>query len=60
MQVFHAGTSSNEAGDIIATGGRVLAVTASSSDVALAQKEAYKVNLQCAFCLPCLLQERHD
>lgn len=39
--LFHAGTSRNDAGDIIATGGRVLAVTAMGRDVAAAQRAAY-------------------
>lgn len=43
LQVFHAGTSSSPDGGIIATGGRVLAVTALADTVALAQQKAYKV-----------------
>lgn len=41
--VFHAGTGTNEAGDIVATGGRVLNVTANGSTIAEAQQQAYKV-----------------
>ncbi|CAL5221485.1 g3686 [Coccomyxa viridis] len=41
-KVFHAGTSSSPDGGIIATGGRVLAVTALADTVALAQQKAYK------------------
>jgi len=42
VQVFHAGTARNEAGDIIATGGRVLGITATGSTVAEAQSRAYE------------------
>ncbi len=42
VKVFHAGTSKNVAGDIIASGGRVLTVTASAPDVAEAQRLAYE------------------
>lgn len=42
VKVFHAGTSKNAAGDIIASGGRVLTVTASAPDVAEAQRLAYE------------------
>ncbi|KAK9915166.1 hypothetical protein WJX75_005509 [Coccomyxa subellipsoidea] len=41
-KVFHAGTSSNDAGEVVATGGRVLGVTATSADVEEAQKKAYQ------------------
>ncbi len=41
-QVFHAGTTTNAAGDVVAAGGRVLGVTALGSDVAEAQKRAYE------------------
>ncbi len=40
--VFHAGTDTNEAGDVIATGGRVLAVTAVGHTIAEAQSRAYQ------------------
>ena len=39
--VFHAGTQSKN-GEVVATGGRVLGVTALSSTVAGAQKKAYQ------------------
>ena len=42
-QVFHAGTSTNDSGDVIAAGGRVLGVTALGRDVAEAQHSAYEV-----------------
>ena len=40
--VFHAGTKLNPAGDIVAAGGRVLAVSAVAPDVKAAQKLAYQ------------------
>ena len=40
--VFHAGTARNSTGDLIAVGGRVLAVTALGDDLASARKDAYK------------------
>jgi len=40
--IFHAGTAANDDGDIIATGGRVLNVTANASTIAEAQERAYK------------------
>jgi len=40
--VFHAGTDKNAAAEIIATGGRVLAVTAVGSSIAEAQSRAYR------------------
>lgn len=42
--MFHAGTSSNDAGEVIATGGRVLGVTAVAADVEQAQRRAYQVS----------------
>ena len=39
--VFHAGTATDEAGNIVATGGRVLNVTATAPTIAEAQKRAY-------------------
>ena len=45
LQVFHAGTSGGESDDIIATGGRVLAVTALADTVKAAQAKAYKVSV---------------
>ncbi|MHA1107817.1 MAG: phosphoribosylamine--glycine ligase [Alphaproteobacteria bacterium] len=41
VTVFHAGTARTD-GDIVATGGRVLGVTALGSDVAAAQRRAYE------------------
>jgi phosphoribosylamine---glycine ligase len=40
--IFHAGTATNDDGDVIATGGRVLNVTANASTIAEAQERAYK------------------
>ncbi|MBL8709463.1 MAG: phosphoribosylamine--glycine ligase [Rhodospirillaceae bacterium] len=42
VAVFHAGTKRSERGEIVATGGRVLAVSATGRDVAAAQALAYK------------------
>ncbi len=42
VAVLHAGTARNEAGDIIATGGRVLGVTAIGADVRQARERAYQ------------------
>ena len=42
-QVFHAGTATNECGELVASGGRVLGVTALGADVAEAQRKAYEV-----------------
>ncbi|MDA0996906.1 MAG: phosphoribosylamine--glycine ligase [Proteobacteria bacterium] len=42
VQVFHAGTARNDAGQLIATGGRVLGVTAIQPTVGDAQKLAYR------------------
>ena len=50
-QVFHAGTATNEAGEVTSVGGRVLAVTAMGADVAEAQAKAYQVRA-------CLLPEQ--
>jgi phosphoribosylamine--glycine ligase len=41
VKVFHAGTSTNESGQIISTGGRVLGVTAMGVSVKEAQAKAY-------------------
>ena len=41
--VFHAGTARADTGDLIAVGGRVLAVTALGDDPASARKNAYEV-----------------
>ena len=42
VMVFHAGTTTNEAGEVITNGGRVLGVTALGSSVATAKLQAYK------------------
>lgn len=39
--VFHAGTARNEAGELVANGGRVLTVTAVAPDVRTARSKAY-------------------
>ena len=41
VEVFHAGTARNTAGEIVANGGRVLNVTALGANVTAAQKAAY-------------------
>jgi len=41
LNVFHAGTAKNEAGEIVSVGGRVLGVTALGESVAAAQTRAY-------------------
>ncbi len=52
--VFHAGTSRNDKGEIIAAGGRVLGVTATAATIAEAQTQAYRavdaVNWPEGFC----------
>ena len=52
--VFHAGTSMTEAGDVIATGGRVLAVTATGDSKDTARSKAYdavaKIDWPEGFC----------
>ena len=52
--VFHAGTSMSEAGDVIATGGRVLAVTATGDSKDTARSKAYdavaKIDWPEGFC----------
>ena len=40
--IFHAGTAKNDSGQIIATGGRVLAVTALADDIKSARKKTYE------------------
>lgn len=42
VKVFHAGTTRSAAGEIVASGGRVLTVTASAADISEAQKRAYE------------------
>jgi phosphoribosylamine--glycine ligase len=39
--VYHAGTKTNDAGELLANGGRVLSVTALGSDLAVARSQAY-------------------
>ncbi len=41
VTIFHAGTALNDAGETVATGGRVLNVTATAPTIAEAQKRAY-------------------
>lgn len=54
VAVFHAGTKRDDQGEIVATGGRVLAVTATGKDVAAAQALAYRgvdaINWPGGFC----------
>jgi Phosphoribosylglycinamide synthetase, C domain len=42
-KVFHAGTAKDSEGHVVATGGRVLAVTAVGRDIAEAKLKAYEV-----------------
>lgn len=42
IKVFHAGTATNDAGEVVTAGGRVLCVTALGENVTEAQKRAYK------------------
>ena len=42
VKIFHAGTKSGPASEILASGGRVLAVTALGSDIAAAQRRVYE------------------
>ena len=42
VAVFHAGTKRNDKGEVIASGGRVLAVAATGKDAAAAQALAYR------------------
>jgi len=39
--VYHAGTKTNDAGELLVNGGRVLSVTALGSDLAVARSQAY-------------------
>ena len=48
-KVFHAGTSSNEKGEILTNGGRVLCVVGLGDDVAVAKAEAYQALEQVHF-----------
>ena len=43
LQIFHAGTSSNEAGELITSGGRVLSVTAAEATLSEALGSCYNV-----------------
>jgi phosphoribosylamine--glycine ligase len=40
--IFHAGTARDEHGQLIATGGRVLAVTGMGDNAAIARQKAYE------------------
>jgi len=42
LKVFHAGTTLNDAGEVITCGGRVLCITALGDTVSAAQKRAYE------------------
>jgi phosphoribosylamine--glycine ligase len=42
VKIFQAGTTKNAAGDIVSSGGRVLGIAASASDIIEAQKRAYE------------------
>lgn len=55
--VFHAGTSSNAAGEVVTNGGRVLCVTVLGDSVKMAQHRAYEVTNQIHFDG---MQYRHD
>jgi phosphoribosylamine--glycine ligase len=41
VEVFHAGTTLNEQGDLVVNGGRVLCVTATGADLVQARRLAY-------------------
>ena len=47
VQVFHAGTAMDAHGQLVASGGRVLSITALGDSVAAAQKQAYQVRTGC-------------
>ncbi|MNW36691.1 Phosphoribosylamine--glycine ligase [compost metagenome] len=47
--VFHAGTATNDAGDLVTKGGRVLGVVGLGSDIADARNKAYAAAEQIAF-----------
>eukprot|EP01063_Lacrimia_lanifica_P021253 TRINITY_DN28537_c0_g1_i1.p1 TRINITY_DN28537_c0_g1~~TRINITY_DN28537_c0_g1_i1.p1 ORF type:complete len:432 (+),score=219.08 TRINITY_DN28537_c0_g1_i1:56-1351(+) len=47
--VFHAGTASNEAGEVVTSGGRVLCVAALAEDLAAATPAAYAAVKQISF-----------
>jgi phosphoribosylamine--glycine ligase len=42
VQVFHSGTATNEAGDVVTSGGRVLTVVGTGADVRAARDRAYE------------------
>ncbi|WP_373958998.1 phosphoribosylamine--glycine ligase [Vibrio gigantis] len=46
QKVFHAGTTNNEAGDVVTNGGRVLCATALGNTVSEAQERAYALTQQ--------------
>ncbi|PMK13833.1 phosphoribosylamine--glycine ligase [Vibrio splendidus] len=46
QKVFHAGTTNNEAGDVVTNGGRVLCATALGNTVSEAQERAYALTKQ--------------
>ncbi|OEF29385.1 phosphoribosylamine--glycine ligase [Vibrio rumoiensis] len=46
QKIFHAGTSNNEAGDVVTNGGRVLCATALGHSVLDAQQRAYELAKQ--------------
>ena len=54
LTIFHAGTSRSDRGDLTATGGRVLGVTAMGDSVSQAQERAYtaidKIHWPEGFC----------
>ena len=45
LQVFHSGTKLDASGQLVAAGGRVLAVTAIADDQQQAQQLAYEVSM---------------
>ncbi|NOH96628.1 phosphoribosylamine--glycine ligase [Vibrio sp. 99-70-13A1] len=46
QKIFHAGTTNNEAGDVVTNGGRVLCATALGNTVSEAQERAYALTKQ--------------
>ncbi len=46
QKIFHAGTTNNEAGDVVTNGGRVLCATALGNTVLEAQQRAYELTKQ--------------
>ncbi|MDE1264161.1 phosphoribosylamine--glycine ligase [Vibrio aestuarianus] len=45
-KIFHAGTTNNDAGDVVTNGGRVLCATALGNSVSEAQQRAYAITKQ--------------